>query len=238
MSKNAKKAGKPSSKQELAPTTSDPTKIIIDKTDDEIKQSDIHKFIETLRHKSAEFDNDFLAVRQKYHECYKTEIDLHLQINETKQINQQVKNSRADVAEKLHPVITAIRAEIPTMISRKKFAMILSTTLRDVDGKKQADAQGLSISNLTPILKIYVAKFGNIFDTKTSGAKGEHTKERSRTYSIKVDDIELIDKTFELYHEAKANDVFSFIKIIIDESYNLQKIEIVTSDQESEESDE
>ena len=80
-------------------------KIIIIKPDEQIKQSDIHKFIEELRRKDFEFNTHYIAVKQKYHECYDSEIALRVKVGEAQQQNEVVKNTRAEVADKLHPVI-------------------------------------------------------------------------------------------------------------------------------------
>lgn len=209
----------------------DRIKIIIAKPDEQIKQSDIHKFIEELRRKDVEFDADYIAVKQKYHECYDSEIVLRTKVADAQAQNELVKNTRAEVADRLHPVIVKLRATVPD-VSKRKMAMCISNILRDVDGQKEAEQKGLSVSNLTAILKIYVAKYGMIFEQETKRPTKEHEGGTLKTFDIKIDDTELIDDTINKYNEAKASGIFSSLKLIIDEHYDLQKIEIVTKTQE------
>jgi len=219
-----------SNKQELAKQEAqDPIKAVIAKPDDKIQQSDVHKFLETLRQDDLEFDADYKAVKLKYHECYDSEIGLRVKVGEAQTQNELVKTSRAEVADKLHPVIVKLRATVPDL-SKHKMAMCISNILRDQEGKKEAEAKGLSVSNITAILKIYVAKYGLIFEQTTTRKTKEHGGGTARTFDIDIDDTEIINDFISKYNEAVANGIFSSIRLVIDEHYDLQKIQVVTSD--------
>ena len=113
-------------------------------------------------------------------------------------------------------------------------AMILANILRDQEGKKEAESKGISVSNLNAILKIYVSKYGVIFEQSTTRKGKDHDGGTLRTYDIKVDDTETLDDLFNKYNEAKSSGVFSYLNIKIDERYNLEKFEIVTTGSEDE----
>ncbi len=71
-----------------------------------------------------------------------------------------------------------------------------------------------------------------LFEQESKKGSTQHEGETVRTIDIKVNDTELLIETFRLFNEAVANGTFSYLNVIIDEHYDLQKFEIVTKTQE------
>lgn len=227
MKKSAEKKIK-ASKQQLV----DPIQNAIVKKDEEIKPTEVKKFIEQLSKQDSKFNNGVTVLTQSYNECYRNEIQLHKMVDGAKQFNQnEVRISRADVADKLKPVIEKIVDVLGSNVSKRKIIYSIYSLLRfqDDEGGKPID---YGVKNINAIMKIYEEKYG-----LPAGLKESEKEEKKKTqhassetkYTIEVDDTDLLDKMFNGYQSTRESGTFDHLLIELDNHYDLIQMTVVTT---------
>ena len=226
MSKPTKKSGKAELvKQEKK----DPITYAMQIPDEQVQVGDMVSFINALKERNPQFSKNIGTLKDSYENCFDMEISLHEKINVAKQHNDEVKKSRSDVADKLHPVIIEVNEALGDQRSIRKISMTCAVLMRYPEGKKEAEQKGFTINNMNAILKIYASKYGDLIPKKEGGSTS-HSGANARTYNIDIDDTDIIDEFIREYTQTRTEGTFSKLRLIIDEHFDLQKIQVMTAE--------
>ena len=211
-------------KQELEQV--DPIKNAIVKSDTEISGKDMKAFVMQLDKQDPKFHSDLTTLSETYNHNWKQEQKLHGMIENAKRFNEEeVRVARSEVADKLRPIIEKITSILGDNISKHKLLFAIIYMLRYTG----EDGGAYTIHNANQIMKIYEEKYGVLFkrDEKKDKKVKEHDDTKT-TYSLKVDNLELMDKVFNAFATAREAGTFKHLLLEIDNHYNLLEMTIVT----------
>lgn len=207
--------------------TVDPIKNAIVKADNEIGAKDMKQFVIQLDKQDPKFHSDVQTLAEVYNHDWIQEQKLNGMIDNAKKFNEEeVRAARSEVADKLRPVVEKIVNILGENVSKHKLLFAIIYLLRYT-----GDGGGIyTIRNTNAILKIYEEKFGLPFKTieKIDKKVKEHDDVKT-TYSLKIDNVELMDNVFNAYARSKEAGTFKHLLLEIDNSYNLLEMTIVTA---------